>query len=1044
MIVTQEENNPSDNYYNSLSNALCSIWQRYTIVYLTEGTHKLVAVTLDKDDMDCSDIYLPLSRDEEQYLNVKIMTALCSLIDIENCSDEAATIQTTIYPVRLNAPNYMYLTISGIIYDGANSLMNSTCTSADRCSYCPYFVKKGSLYLVDDRGEVYGKDEVQYASNCESYNTFNFISTTMGSLTLSAVTIKNFRQQYSSLIYASNSEVTLSNVAFDNVQTYPKSVIYLECKDSTASTCMFSYSGGSVTRLNNGYEYRDGISQCGFLSITKYNTVTLESLTFTKNLVLKTVAADENLISIKATYMTNVIKDLTFDTNIVSAALINFDSTDLIYLKVEIDSNGYSIQHTQTHLTISGVKLDHNSCTTAINVIEGSQAINAKIELKSTTNYIIDSIIKAMRSSTMTNSDKYGGSFSFNEDNGKVTAYTNPYLIEISNLEFTGSIAGQALASFNNIPKLKMSSSSFLNVQKSDVMTINDVSVQAFIDDDEAYMNQKITDFDPVYCGGIISLTSLNSFEATSSNWDNYYCTNAGGGIALKDQSGPVYLTDLTFSRLSSNVTDSAAITASQGSNELSIVSCSFSSLNIGWIAVKSQTYLTVRKCTFEGSNSGEGTSGIEASVKSTLVLTDLTFKDLSVVSSILISIIGEGNSVYTFLDTLNFSNIKTTSSLTSIMVSGATVNLNWINLTFDNVQSDTTSILLIASESVLSDDSKITGLKATNLKELSDETTSQSISINLAGGSLTIADSSFSNSVVHSIMKTSLNKNSYLQINNTTFKNITATVLLSLGESSSKSTVITRNCVFTDNKAKAVTVFSANWVDFSSVIQGQTIGGVFGNLASMSMTNTQFLSNSNKSDNGGAVQLSFKCTFTCVSCNFDSNSAITGGAVRLDQSSTLNISKSTFTNNSSLSGGAVLYIISSSQANVMTDCTVTTNKTGTSGTITLVEAVLTVMNTIIKNNTVGSSAAGFYLNSSTLVCQLCVITDQTALSASFGSIMTQSKVNFKDCTFARGSTELSGGGFIVSDSEASFDGCTANKVSSKGEGGFMNMIGQR
>mmetsp|Transcript_24738 Transcript_24738/g.43583 ORF Transcript_24738/g.43583 Transcript_24738/m.43583 type:complete len:146 (+) Transcript_24738:440-877(+) len=123
-------------------------------------------------------------------------------------------------------------------------------------------------YFYDDRFTIYPMPPNW--PNCQDYQNKIFISSD-ASLTFSNVSFLNFRQNIRSLIKASN-HLTLIDVAFDNIKTGSidkSAVITLEC--SELLTCKFSYEGGSVSRLNNGFELLQDTIQPGFIYASSYD-----------------------------------------------------------------------------------------------------------------------------------------------------------------------------------------------------------------------------------------------------------------------------------------------------------------------------------------------------------------------------------------------------------------------------------------------------------------------------------------------------------------------------------------------------------------------------------------------------------------------------------------------------------------------------------------------------------------------------------------------------------------------------------------------------
>jgi hypothetical protein len=485
-------------------------------------------------------------------------------------------------------------------------------------------------------------------------------------------------------------------------------------------------------------------------------------------------------------------------------------------------------------------------------------------------------------------------------------------------------------------------------------------------------------------------------------------------------------------------VYNAAAIKATSGEGMLTISNCSFESLSVTAVSIESQESVSVSSSTFEGISSYE-TIGVRVSAKTSVALTSLMFKNIRAEDTEVLMISPSDEYLETTLTSLTFSNISSSSYCTGIRLDGAMLHLNWSGLQFEGLQQDNTSILNVVAGSVLSSNSEITGLTAKNFKEISKA----AVQISMVSGTLTFSDCSFSASTARYVFKIELFNEAQISLRKVTFSGIKGTGIISLIESADGTMVSTNNCVIADNTARAVSINAARWTDTGSTIQNNSKGGVFANSGYINLTGTKFLSNKNPED-GGAVQLTYKCTFLCSSCTFTANSTSTGGAIRLDQGSVMTVTKSTFTSNSSTAGGSALYLISSNKANVMTECSITANNSQGAGTVTLIESTITISTTSFSKNVVAISGGGLQLNSATLNCTQCTFADQIAPYSSFGQISTNSIATFVSSTFDRGSSNRNGGAFVLADSTGTFDGCSGSSLTAQLQGGFVYMSGQR
>jgi hypothetical protein len=891
----------------------------------------------------------------------------------------------------------------------------------------------GRGFVQNDRGETYAENEVTYATGCNDFNGLVFITVASGgALTMQDVQVNNFRQQFSSIISADGA-VTLQNTDFDNVQSGRGAVVVGDCKTNPFSSCVFTYTSGSITRLNNGYEYRSDLVQYGFLSLSNFYSVALSSLTFSKNTVF---GLANSMIAVSKTSMTTTMTSLTFDTNVLGADLLAFDYSDLTYSQFDVDSQGYSIQDTQTHLTVTGLVLTHNVCKYALSLTEASQSVNAQISLSADVNYFQTSGLFLEKTAALLANDYSEQSFTYKDGDTKVTIKTKPYTVQIS-AAFTKSIAAKGLINASSLPILKLSGCSFADVSEAGIydLTVDAVAIQAFIDDSTIYLENSVDD-KALQCTSLVTAKSLYSLDVSSSSWTSYYCSKGSPGISFESLSGPITLTSLTFTSLSSDVFTAAVIKGSANTSSLSIASCTFSSLSVSPVYVELQETFSITGSTFQ-NNKSYYVVGIYVDANTSVNMQNLTFKDMTQIEAKVVAIEPANGQLDITLDGLSFSNISSSKSYPCLSISGSKSNLSGSGLTFDKLKGTNTAISFGAGTE-LSSTSKITGITITNIEDLAE-----AILINLASGQLTIESSSFSSNTALYIIRTYLTSTAKVGISNSSFKSQVGLQALNFNESDNGTMVSTNNCVIADNTARAVNVITARWTDTGSTIQNNSKGGVFANSGYINLTGTKFLSNKNPED-GGAVQLTYKCTFLCSSCTFTANSASTGGAIRLDQGSVMTVTKSTFTSNSSTAGGSALYLISSNKANVMTECSITANTSQGAGTVTLIESTAIISKTSFSKNVVAISGAGLQMNSATLNCTQCTFADQAAPYSSFGQISTNSVATFASSTFDRGSSNRNGGGFVMTDSTVTIDGCSGSSLTAQLQGGFVYMSGQR
>ena len=90
------------------------------------------------------------------------------------------------------------------------------------------------------------------------------------------------RMQFYSIIYVQKGSVSLINVNFINIYTYYKGNAILAFGEGNS----FSYQGGTVELINNGYEIMNRNNFPGFMLIEGFNSVLLTDILLESQIVL--------------------------------------------------------------------------------------------------------------------------------------------------------------------------------------------------------------------------------------------------------------------------------------------------------------------------------------------------------------------------------------------------------------------------------------------------------------------------------------------------------------------------------------------------------------------------------------------------------------------------------------------------------------------------------------------------------------------------------------------------------------------------------------
>lgn len=165
------------------------------------------------------------------------------------------------------------------------------------------------------------------------------------------------------LIWSSGGSVYLEDVIFDNIRTAPKedsaAVYWSDCGDEYYDCGDFSYISGSVTRLNNGFEFSNKLDFRGFLLAKKIKSVYIEDVTFKNNQVYAgTSMSTTSLIALEI-FRNIAVTNCTFSKNLAETGLIYLKATN-INMKSDINADKKIIDYTINHVTITDSVFENN------------------------------------------------------------------------------------------------------------------------------------------------------------------------------------------------------------------------------------------------------------------------------------------------------------------------------------------------------------------------------------------------------------------------------------------------------------------------------------------------------------------------------------------------------------------------------------------------------------------------------------------------------------------------------------------------------------
>ena len=420
------------------------------------------------------------------------------------------------------------LYIINVIFNGQYALQSSC--SSDLCMYCPYLSTPISGYSLNDRNQLI-EDTSQYAQNCNTFNSFSFITVPAGSsLTMDTVDVINCQQQFKSFINSQGS-LTLTRVNFNRIQSAASQAwIYMSCS-SNCDSVDFSYSEGNITNLNYGYEYLPDTVQSGFLDARNINSVSLYGILVDYAMVATgiSVTASTYLLYTLDLLSTISINSCQFQNSLLNS-LLYADASRVVYSNLTINYYSEVQQFVNVQLLITDSSFT-NIGTFASLIYYKMETIvqNVKICRCTFTNIVAngEGVISILNMGTYSEMDTDGGWISINVNGLNTIGYVYSRSINMLSLDFSEVYYAGTLLRITEQPNVNINSLSTSSTRDMTYQDYNDIVISAFIAG-KAYLSVDLLPDSVVQnqCNSLISIgTSVSSYIDTLSI-TNSQCTN--------------------------------------------------------------------------------------------------------------------------------------------------------------------------------------------------------------------------------------------------------------------------------------------------------------------------------------------------------------------------------------------------------------------------------------------------------------------------------------------------------------------------------------
>lgn len=1007
----------------SLSEAIFSSTSASTIIWVLKGSHYL---DLNLVSPIFSIINLAKTNPLAALTTLKISGLMCDESSHSECASEFPTVVVKDKKFSMVFLG-QHVVLAKLTFDAGYTLV-SGCT-AESCTYCPTVTLVNGV-AYDDRDSPISAYAAQSVCAQNINTPFVSISGAEGKLEVIDVKFMNFRYRPAAILASVDSEVSLTRTIFENCQssfTSTRSLNGLVTASCSSAHCKaFTMTDSSVSYLNNGFEYSSTMNFAGFLEAELMKSLVIELSVFEYNFVTRTAVNTAGALITLKNCMSASISSSVFSRNFVSGGLIVLSNENLNFGTKLTDNNAVHIELSDLTFNLSG------SLTTALvkmSYVNGDQH-NVAISRVTVTDCISlnDALFNFEYTPTSQNSDNLNGKAC---DDGTAEA-KSVSLDTISVSQGYGSVINtKALASIH-MKNWSVSNSG----ERSTATTIHSVVWHEFTSNPDLYVTKEFSIKDAVSAKGLANLSYSYNTELTSVSFDSNVCKAGTAGLSFISNYGqiisrsvvlnrntskslggclyytgvPIVLSDMTFTSNTNLESRSGIVyvenstatfinfTAQMNKAALSVVVGQNSGLTltsfkclqnsndfVGCVVISLEMVsisLTIQSCTFTG-NLGNEVAGVlnilNNSSELLLAKVDITSSTFTTNKG------GSGSSVIHVDRNVNLSG----SILSSVFESNTALNYG-------------TTLLSSRSGSLLIKDCQFVG----NSGELGAAVSVESIFNVDFDFVLTIESSSFTGNIGSSV--------------------INMTGQSKLGK------LVTNAVTIKQNKATAVYVEIAYWIDQRSSITENfyklSPGAILFNKATAILTGTTFSHNSGAGV-GGALTLTIESKLTCDGCNLTYNEASgQGGVISSEKFSSFSFLNSSLKYNKSEQASIFFGIFTIS--NSFINCLIQENVSTSTSLMVLITSDLSILNSTVSKN-VAENNPFISLTGSNITIVNSVFADQVAMQTPFLQVLSDSSANISGTSFSNSTGNMMSGVLWSSGGHLAIANCTFANIAS-------------
>jgi len=1003
-----------DQPYGTMGLAMMAFWEKYTTVYLL-GHQVMLALNSSSVNPE---VLAGKHSPPTGFSFVRITSLTCAMLLTERCSPSYTELNI-IHPLSLTV-NYTLLferviLTSEALFEGLS------------VEFCPNLLLVDGVWRLDN-GQQASSDHITAAGLCTAFHDYSVIIIEKGGVvTFREVEISALAIQARAVVKILEGDLVFESVHIADVHTlrsqYEGGVV-LQNRNCPGLVCgSFTFTNGSVRRMNNGLKYVEGLLLTPFLYGVYMSRVLISNVMFEHNLVVDTLASSEKLSRTALLYLDTfynlTLTNCTFHANFVTGGLLVVSST--VVLPKLFDAHNVAYMYTYTHITLTHLLLDSNlgECS-LITIYFQRDVLNVNIsQMWLADNAVEGYALLAIQSDRAASSALVWGEVRTvisPTDGTKEKLWIAPRYVSIANVTITKTMSATSHLIIENCANINLTSLSLAENGDFDADVLNK-TFQAYMSDPGAFPPQFPA---PSACAHFIYLHGNIQLSLQHINLTANHCNQGICGVFITNASDNVSVSDFTARDNFCTSSSGSALTTLEGMSVqvLRVTAVNNTNWGGGVFSFGAEAEIVLQDSLFQ-DNVGVNGAAVACQAVRSLAAARLSFRNNSAKGSAgggLYIRTGSSDASHFLLSACEFEgNTAEKGGALAFQPSNdvpVVLHLSSCNFRHNSATAYGAALLL---------DVGLTLQAGSSIEDchFAQHTSDYGVlSLSYKKGALAISKSSFHsnsgrNAAVVFLQTESPTQTTFTEVQFT--DNYGATTLLK-ASSRFNSSISTRNCVFRGNEKADIVMEGGCWQDWNTTFSVSRETEFLLSAGAVAVLTSTTVRDNYDRYQGGAVHLLTGAVLHCEGCLFLNNSAgHSGGAIFAEQDSTVVLRNSVFRFNRAIQNGAVLQLISSLEATSLIESSlIELNSVGKLGTIFTQSSSLTLSNVTLRSNE-GPECPGVVLMISALQIYNSRFSAQSGGQAAFLLALTSSNVSIAMSHFWEGVTKDGGSVSLVS-----------------------------